>query len=65
MVVPFAAAVVLRFAGVLPRADMMGFGSDLMWMAMLGIMLIRWSVYSGASHEHGPPVAAATPAATS
>jgi hypothetical protein len=66
MVVPFAVAVALRFVGLLPRTDMMAFGTDLMWMAMMGIMLIRWSLYAGAPHEHGRLAARpATPTPTS
>jgi hypothetical protein len=57
MVVPFAGAIALRFAGLLPRADMMGFGSNLMWIAMVGLMLVRWRHYAGAKHEHGTPAA--------
>jgi hypothetical protein len=64
MVVPFAGAVILHIAGLLPQAEMMGVGSNLMWLAMVGVMLLRWHHYAGAhAHAHGTPAAAPVPVA--
>jgi len=57
MVVPFAGAVALRAAGLLSRAEMMAFGNDLMWIAMVGVILFRCGHYTGAPHKHGTPPA--------
>jgi hypothetical protein len=64
MIVPYAGAVVLHIAGLLPRGEMMGVGSNLMWLAMVGVMLMRWRHYAGAhAHCHGTPSVAPAPAA--
>jgi hypothetical protein len=67
MVLPFAGAVALHVAGLLPESAMMGVGSDLMWLAMVGVMLLRWRHYAGAhghahTHAHGTPAPEASPA---
>lgn len=57
MVVPVACAIAACSVGLLPRTELMAFGHDLMWIAMVGVMLLRWSHYAGAVHEHGTPAA--------
>jgi hypothetical protein len=63
MFVPFAGAVALHTISLLPRADMMSFGNDLMWLAMLGIMLVRRCHYAGSPHAHTTPSASLAKAA--
>jgi flagellar biosynthetic protein FliP len=58
MFVPFAGAVALHVVGLLPRGAMMGIGSDLMWLAMVGVMLPHWRHYAGGTHAHCTPAAA-------
>jgi transcriptional regulator GlxA family with amidase domain len=58
MVVPAAAAIALNAAGLLARADMMAFSNTWMWVAMVGVMLVRWPHYSGAPQAHRAPAPA-------
>jgi transcriptional regulator GlxA family with amidase domain len=62
MMVPFAGVVALQWAGLLAEADMMGVGSNVMWLAMVGVMLLRWNHYAGAPHAHAHGTPAAPPA---
>jgi hypothetical protein len=64
MIVPFALAVVLHVVGLVPRGAMMAVGSDLMWLAMVGVMLPHWRHYVGGGHApaHGAPAPSPTPA---
>jgi transcriptional regulator GlxA family with amidase domain len=55
MVAPAAAAIALNAAGLLARTDMMAFSTTWMWVAMVGVMLVRWPHYSGAPHAHRAP----------
>jgi flagellar biosynthetic protein FliP len=58
MIGPFALAVALHVVGLVPQAAMMGVGSDLMWLAMVGVMLPHWRHYAGGAHAHCTPAAA-------
>jgi hypothetical protein len=49
MFVPAAVCIGVCSLGILPRTTMLSWYHLLMWVAMLGIMLYRWSDYAGGS----------------
>jgi hypothetical protein len=51
MVVPAVFVIALHLAGLFSVATMRGIGHDLMWLAMLSLMLWRWQDYT--HHSHG------------
>jgi flagellar biosynthetic protein FliP len=56
MLIPAVVAIVAGAAGVLQRGEMVMAGHELMWVAMLGLMLVRWNHYAGG--QHGRPTSA-------
>lgn len=58
MVVPAILVVGLNVFGVLTVPAMRSVGHDLMWLAMLGVMLWRWPDYSLHAHGTASPRAA-------
>jgi hypothetical protein len=59
MFVPTFLVITLGAIGILPAMAMLSLGHELMWFAMLGVMLFRWTPYAGETRVHEAP---ATPA---
>ncbi len=53
MVVPVGLCIGACAVGLLSPIAMLSLGHELMWVAMLGVMLFRWGHYAGEGHVHG------------
>jgi hypothetical protein len=58
MVAPVALCIGGCAVGVLSPMAMLSLGHELMWVAMLGVMLFRWDHYAGEGHVHGAAIIA-------
>jgi hypothetical protein len=52
MFVPSLLAIAVCSIGFLPQMQMLSLGHELMWFAMLGLMLWRWTDYTQHVHAH-------------